>query len=68
MTLRSLYNDLSHHLRMQSAKMIEAAGIGERERKRVAITERLRPICFVLVDYRVRNIVVIDPSGRRGLR
>src|SRR5882757_7772495 len=55
-------------MRMQTAEIVERAGAGERKRIRVVGVERLRPECLVLVGYRVRNVVVIDPLDRGSYR
>src|ERR1700732_4800478 len=62
--LHSLYDDLPDHLRMQTAEIVEGAGAAERKRIRVVGVERLRPKSRLLLDHRVRNVVVIDPLDR----
>ena len=53
-------------MRMQTTEIIEGAGAGERKRIRVVGVERLRPKGGLLLDQRVRNVVVIDPLDRRS--
>src|ERR1700731_4121052 len=48
---RSLHNDFSDHLRMQSTEVIEGAGAGERIGKRIVSIERRRPEGLVLIDH-----------------
>src|SRR6266404_4567776 len=55
------YDDLCNHMRMQTAEIIESSGTSERKRIRVVSVERLRPEYLVLIDHRVRGVVVIDP-------
>src|ERR1700676_2283062 len=62
--LQSLYDDFPLHVRMQAAEIVERAGTGERKGIRVVSVERLRPKGLILVDYIVRNVVVIDPFHR----
>src|ERR1700736_854848 len=64
--LRSPYDDFPNHMRMQTTEIIEGAGAGERKRIRVVGVERLRPKGGLLLDQRVRNVVVIDPLDRRS--
>src|SRR5216683_2321228 len=56
----------SDHMRMQTTEIVEGAGAGERRGIRVVSVERLRPEYLVLIDHRVRNVVVIDPLHRRS--
>ncbi len=51
---------------MQTAEIIESSGISECKGIRVVSVERLRPKYLVLIDHRVRNVVVIDPLDRRS--
>src|SRR6266851_3259870 len=62
--LMSLDDDFSDHMRMQATEIVEGTGAGEREGKRIVSIERLRSEYLVLVDHRVRNVVVIDPLHR----
>src|SRR5712671_1098679 len=55
-------------MRMQAAEIIERAGTGERKGIRIVSIERLRPEGLVLVDHRVRYVVMIDPLHRRSYR
>src|SRR6266851_8514223 len=64
--LRSFDDDFSDHMRMQTTEIVEGAGAGERRGIRVVSVERLRPEYLVLIDHRVRNVVVIDPLHRRS--
>lgn len=64
----SLDDDFSDHVRMQATEVFEGTGAGERERKRIVSIERLRSEYLVLVDHRMRDIVVIDPLHRRSHR
>src|ERR1700691_1859192 len=66
--LSSLYDDLSHHLRMQPAEVAERAGTGERVGIRVVRIEWLRPEGLVIFDHGVGNVVVIDELDRRSHR
>src|SRR5713101_4990606 len=61
---RSFHDDLPDHMRMQAAEIVERTGAGERKRIGVVGVERLRPEGRLLLDYRVRNVVVIDPLDR----
>src|SRR6202035_5237254 len=63
---RSLHDDFPDHVRMQTTKVVEGAGAGERIGKRIVSIERLRPEHLVLVDHRMRYIVVVDPLHRRS--
>src|ERR1700681_352062 len=49
--VRSLHDDFSDHVRMQTTEVVEGAGAGERIGKRIVSIERLRPECLVLVDH-----------------
>src|SRR3981081_4785184 len=60
----SLHGDLPDHMRMQTAEIVERAGASERKGIRVVGVERLRPKGRLLLDHRVRNVVVIDPLDR----
>src|ERR1700676_2495096 len=51
---------------MEAAEIVERAGTGERKGIRVVSVERLRPKGLILVDYIVRNVVLIDPFHRRS--
>src|SRR6266404_1740637 len=62
--LRLLYDDLSDHVRMQTAEIVERTGASEGKRIGVVGVERLRPKGRLLLDYRMRNVVVIDPLDR----
>src|ERR1700724_1484842 len=55
---------------MQTTEIIEGACTGERVGIRVVSVEQLGPKRRLLLDYRVRNVVVIDPldSGPHGNR
>src|SRR6476620_7164659 len=66
--LRSPYDDLPDHVRMQTAEIVERTGAGERKRLRVIGVERLRSEGCLLLDYRMRNVVAIDPLRRRAHR
>src|SRR6266576_5632905 len=62
--LQSLCDDLPGHMRMQTAEIVERAGASERKGIRVVGVEHLRPKGRLLLDDRVRNVVVIDPLDR----
>jgi hypothetical protein len=66
--LRSFYDDFSDHMRMQTTEIVEGASAGERIGKRIVSIERLRPERFVLANYQMRDIVVVDPLHRRSHR
>src|ERR1700726_3061838 len=55
---------------MQTTEIIEGACTGERVGIRVVSVEQLGPKRRLLLDYRVRNVVVIDPldGGPHGNR
>src|SRR5579863_5522241 len=63
-----LDDDLSLHMRMQAAEIIESAGTGERKGVRIVSIERLRSEGLVLIDHIMRDVVVIDPFHRRSDR
>src|SRR6266404_890831 len=63
---RSLHNDFSDHMRMQSTEVTEGADAGERIGKRIVSIERLRPEGLVLIDHQMRDIVMVDPLHRRS--
>ena len=56
-----LCDDLSDHVGMQTTEIIEGACTGERVGIRVVSVEQLGPKRRLLLDHRVRNVVVIDP-------
>src|ERR1700740_1487220 len=64
--VRSLHDDFSDHMRMESTEVVEGAGAGERIGKRIVSIERLRPECLVLVDHYMRDIVTVQPLHRRS--
>src|ERR1700730_224337 len=66
--LMSFDDDFSDHMRMQATEVVEGTGAGEREAKRTVSIRRLRSEYLVLVDHRMRDIVVIDPLHRRSHR
>ncbi len=53
---------------MQTAEIVERAGAGERKGIRVIGVERLGSKGCFLLDYRMRNVVMIDPLHRRSHR
>src|SRR3954451_8791946 len=63
--LQSFDDNFSDHMRMQAAEIVEGAGAGEGIGKRIVRIQRLRAEYLVLVDYGMRDIVVIDPLYRR---
>src|SRR5260370_39121821 len=51
---------------MKAAEIVQRAGASESKRIRVVGVERLRPKGRLLLDHRMRNVVVIDPLDRRS--